>query len=171
MGNLIATCCGNKSENNKPGLLDESTLSTYNEHQQTDDTNDGTGNKNKSLGSKSGSNDKHLHSSSNENDEILQRQQEAERQRAYQYEQARLEMIVSEAGRDMVTIGRRDGYFDQAYAAGVAQSLRKSGVFMGMTHLDGLEKEGVKGGVEDVVEVLSRPGRELIGGEEVGMFL
>mmetsp|Transcript_50737 Transcript_50737/g.152808 ORF Transcript_50737/g.152808 Transcript_50737/m.152808 type:complete len:229 (-) Transcript_50737:354-1040(-) len=61
---------------------------------------------------------------------------EAERQRALREEQARLELIVSTAGRDMVPVGRRDGgpmsgaaggYYDPAYAAAAAQEIHSSG--------------------------------------------
>lgn len=61
---------------------------------------------------------------------------EAERQRALREEQARLELIVSTAGRDMIPVGRRDGgpmsgaaggYYDPAYAAAAAQEIHSSG--------------------------------------------
>ena len=75
---------------------------------------------------------------------------EAERQRALREEQARLELIVSTAGRDMVPVGRtRDapghhgagaggggggGYYDPAYAAAAAQEIHSGGT-LGSGHL------------------------------------
>mmetsp|Transcript_33163 Transcript_33163/g.72721 ORF Transcript_33163/g.72721 Transcript_33163/m.72721 type:complete len:231 (-) Transcript_33163:87-779(-) len=52
---------------------------------------------------------------------------EAERHRALREEQARLELIVSAAGRDMVPVGRRDNAFDPAYAAAVHAELTQRG--------------------------------------------
>lgn len=64
-------------------------------------------------------------------DEERQRQaqiDEAERRRVVLEEQARLEQIVSTAGREMMTANRRDGYYDPGYAAAVAQNILKGGL-------------------------------------------
>eukprot|EP00591_Stephanopyxis_turris_P005646 CAMPEP_0195507694 /NCGR_PEP_ID=MMETSP0794_2-20130614/1089_1 /TAXON_ID=515487 /ORGANISM="Stephanopyxis turris, Strain CCMP 815" /LENGTH=237 /DNA_ID=CAMNT_0040634457 /DNA_START=88 /DNA_END=801 /DNA_ORIENTATION=- len=76
-----------------------------------------------------------IHTNNNDQEKNLsdQRKQgqidaEIERQRAMREEQARLDCIVTTAGRDMVSVNRRDGYYDPGYAAAVAQNLRKNGV-------------------------------------------
>jgi len=51
-------------------------------------------------------------------------QQEKERQQAILKEQARLDEIVFNAGRNMLSVRRRDGYFDPGYAAAQMAVLR-----------------------------------------------
>lgn len=72
-------------------------------------------------------------SSGQDQAEVQKQQEEQERQRKQQQEQqamilkeqARLEHIVSTAGRTMLAIRRRDGYYDPGYAAAQMAELRE----------------------------------------------
>lgn len=102
---------------------------------------------------------------------------EAERQRALREEQARLELIVSTAGRDMIPVGRRDGgpmsgasggYYDPAYAAAAAQEIHSSGALgavgeevmatLAKCHLNGRVPPSAVpvGGAGEIMEALAR---------------
>jgi len=150
MGNLLTTCCGLKGEDAKNTAFQSN---HDHEKKQRNFENDHTSNPSRTL----------IETQTDNDDETNPRNEE--RHRAYQNEQARLELIVSEVGQNMVTIGRaRDSaYYDQAHAANVTQNLRKNS-FLLSKNLNGLSC-AIEGGLglagagvnaSSVLELLSK---------------
>lgn len=118
MGQLISQCTDGLEERKKVGAL-------------TDD-NDNVESISRSVGGPSTSiiesvdnEDGAVNASTNDADHMARRTQLAEIERQLRDEQARLERIVSAAGRDMVAVSRRDGYYDPGRAARRAADLRQ----------------------------------------------
>ena len=134
MGNV---CCGGEKEATKRGAL--STGSEILEDQQGASSShpvsshpsetggpSAHGDSSDALDGEAGGGDGRTGSSALD-DESDALRAEAERHRALREEQARLELIVSAAGRDMVPVGRRDAAFDPAYAAAVHAEIAQRG--------------------------------------------
>ena len=134
MGNV---CCGGEKEATKRGAL--STGSEILEDQQGASSShpvsshpsetggpSAHGDSSNALDGEAGGGDGRAGSSALD-DESDALRAEAERHRALREEQARLELIVSAAGRDMVPVGRRDAAFDPAYAAAVHAEMTQRG--------------------------------------------
>jgi len=172
MGNLLQACIDPKGEAKKRSAFEgtNASSSAYGHRDKVDGATDPSNPE--ATGLDHLSDDKHgqnLHA----NNLIAQQQQqqnekdEAERQRLFREEKARLKLIVSTADRDMVSIhpnkgltggdagggmnshaqgagvgsGRQVGYYDPAYAAAEAQDLLQSGGGGGGLHALFLEME------------------------------
>ena len=138
MGNV---CCGGEKEATKRGALSsgseilEDQGGTSSHHASTHPSETGGpsahGDSANALDGGAGGGDDARAGGSALDDESDALRAEAERHRALREEQARLELIVSAAGRDMVPVGRRDAAFDPAYAAAVHAEMTQRGGAMG----------------------------------------
>ena len=162
MGNLLQSCTDPKGERSKSSAFDSTDDRTgastpgvsddIHPSQKSSPQTPGS----KAIGAPNGNSD------ANTFIEKQNAQAEAERQRALREEQARLELIVSTAGRDMVALHGRGGggsanslsalgshggggsgmaYYDAGYAASVAQELLQSGGGGGGLHALFMEME------------------------------
>ena len=133
MGNI---CCGGEKEATKRGALtsgseileDEGNSSSHHASAHPSETGGPSahGDSSNALDDGAGGGGRET-SGSALDDESDALRAEAERHRALREEQARLELIVSAAGRDMVPVGRRDAAFDPAYAAAVHAEMTTRG--------------------------------------------
>jgi len=133
MGNI---CCGGEKEATKRGALtsgseileDEGNSSSHHASAHPSETGGPSahGDSSNALDDGAGGGGREA-SGSALDDESDALRAEAERHRALREEQARLELIVSAAGRDMVPVGRRDAAFDPAYAAAVHAEMTTRG--------------------------------------------
>jgi hypothetical protein len=138
MGQLIS-CCKGSSEEKKKSALDTSSNEKWDESEDYADTDEIRGNGGSLFlpvdgeigGASEDLKKQGQATTSAKRDEELRRQRELaqaeadRRNKALREEQARLERIVSEAGRDMVAISRGAGSYDPAYAAAVARDLQE----------------------------------------------
>jgi hypothetical protein len=134
---LLLSCCKGSSEEKKKSALDPSSDAIWDESEEYPDTDEIRGNGGSPFlpvdGEMGGASQdlKKQGTTSATRDEELRRQREMahaeadRRHKALREEQARLERIVSEAGRDMVAISRGAGSYDPAYAAAVARDLQE----------------------------------------------
>lgn len=111
MGALLSICCSDAEESEKPKLLGDAPQSS--EHSAIQDLSS-------SLLSPE--------DAASDSQQPLDASKDAEAERALREEQARLELIVSAAGRDMVAVRStraNPGYYDQGFAAALAQHLQE----------------------------------------------
>ena len=136
MGQIISVCCGGQ-ESTKEGLLSSSsfknshssTIHDFSNHsshhkattrnQISNENNISTEEDPTSIGANAIANGPNRTAAQAEALEI-------QRKQAIMKEQARLEQIVSTAGRTMLAIRRRDGYYDPGYAAAKMAELRNN---------------------------------------------
>lgn len=140
MGNFCSQC-SDGGEKKKAGALlsaDAAILSDINGNNNMSNNNNNSGNDYHGRDPADGplhhananANNTNNHHDTADRQELLERyrveQELLERQRAIiREEQSRLERIVSTAGREMVAIARRDGYYDPGHAARMAADLQR----------------------------------------------
>lgn len=172
MGNLLQACTDPKGEAHKRSALEGGDAESRGYNRDSVDGHTDPSSHEANASNHLGDDKYNIHNVQINNPISQQQQQqnekeEAERQRLLREEQARLKLIVSTAGRDMVSIhpnkslsigntvggmnnhsqgigisgGRQVGYYDPAYAAAEAQDLLQSGGGGGGLHALFLEME------------------------------
>mmetsp|Transcript_18472 Transcript_18472/g.26068 ORF Transcript_18472/g.26068 Transcript_18472/m.26068 type:complete len:216 (-) Transcript_18472:345-992(-) len=123
MGQLQSCCTDPSGEEKKQGAFSDHGLESGSDRRLDAGSSDHLG-----IGDE---HDSHLHLSASHDPNSTKDEQDAqaERLKALREEQARLELIVSTAGRDMVAVRSArgsTGYYDQGFAAALAQHLEET---------------------------------------------
>mmetsp|Transcript_12211 Transcript_12211/g.17034 ORF Transcript_12211/g.17034 Transcript_12211/m.17034 type:complete len:209 (+) Transcript_12211:127-753(+) len=151
MGQLLSICTDPSGEEKKEGAFSDHGVESGSDHRLDPGSSDLLG------GDEHDSHHLHLSASHDPNSTKDEQDAQAERLKALREEQARLELIVSTAGRDMVAVRSArgsTGYYDQGFAAALAQLLEETASNK-TTYVERLPPPSTQSG-QSVVDILNQ---------------